>query len=46
LLKVSSDGHRRGMTVLDRTRLTDRLSTFFYLPGKFNINWPAVSLPA
>lgn len=29
LLEVSSDGHRRGMTVLDKTRLTDRLSTFF-----------------
>ena len=30
LLEVSSDGHRRGMTVLDKTRLTDRLSTFYF----------------
>ena len=29
LLEAYSDVRRRGMTVLDRTRLTDRLSTFF-----------------
>ena len=31
LLKTCSDVRRRRMTVLDRTRLTDRLSTFFFV---------------
>lgn len=34
LLKAVSDGSRRGMTVLDRTRLIDRLSLNFWVaPG-------------
>jgi hypothetical protein len=36
LLKTCSDVRRRGMTVLDRTRLTDRLSNF--LPQSLLLN--------
>ncbi|CAI8742162.1 hypothetical protein EMIT0P2_140100 [Pseudomonas sp. IT-P2] len=48
MLKMSSDGHRRRMTVQDRTRLTDRLSTFFFsllelkATGLFIISRPAL----
>ncbi|MCL0239172.1 hypothetical protein, partial [Escherichia coli] len=50
LLKMSSDGHRRRMTVQDRTRLIDRLSTFFFslleieVTGLFIINRPALKV--
>ena len=33
LLEVVSDGDPRGMTVLDKTRLIDRLSSFLYRPA-------------
>jgi hypothetical protein len=35
---MSSDGRRRGMTVLDRTRLTDRLSTSFSSPRLYDFS--------